>query len=243
MKKIVFVLILCLAVSSLALAQWRAATAEEIAFEKRISAEFEKILTAAAKKMSQPWTYQFNPAHQGPFDFDACDYIPHEVRVSMGLAFPPDSPDANRIEQDLIRYDQIKDSLAQSGKSYDRESPWDSMEVWVEIVVNYSALSQDARIDTTKLSANEKALPMPGAVLAIYQAYLGSSDRPTTRCWYGEIPFKNNPQTYPHYSPGHTINRCEVHNVILTVQTAPALAQEFYHNLDVATIKRIIEEQ
>jgi hypothetical protein len=241
MKKIVFALILCLAVSSLSRAQWRAATPAEIAFEKRISAEFEKILTAAAKKMSQPWTYQFNPAHQGPFDFDACDYIPHEVRVSMGLAFPPDSPDANRIEQELIRYEQIRDSLAQSGKTYDRESPWDSMEVYVDIVVNYGALAFES-IDTTKLNSNEMMIHLPGAVLAIYQAYPGSSDRPTTRCWFGDIPFKSNPQTHPHYSPSRPINRTDVKNVIITIQTAPALAREFYRNIDVQAIQRVIEE-
>jgi len=242
MKRLCFAFMICLVWMGVSSAQWRAATQAEIAFEKRISVEFEKILTDAAKKMSQPWTFQYHPAHDGPFDFDACDYIPHEVRVSMGLSFPGDSPDANRLEQELNRYDQIKDSLGALGITYDRESPWDNMEVWVEIVVNYSALSQGMCIDSTPLNPQQSILQLQGTQMAILEKYPGSSDRPCTRCWYGEVPFKNNPQTHLRYSQSKSIDRTDVINIILNIQTAPALAQEFYQNLDIPAIERVIRE-
>ena len=121
------------------------------------------------------------------------------------------------------------------------ENPWDRTEIYVDVVVNYYTLAQ-VSIDTSKLSSNERIIHLPGAVLSIYQAYPGSSDRPTTRCWFGAIPFKDNPSTIPNYSPSRRINRTDVKNVIVTIQTERTLALEFYHNMDVQAIKRIIDE-
>lgn len=79
-------------------------------------------------------------------------------------------------------------------------------------------------------------------MLGIYETYPGSSDRPTSRYWFGAIPFKSSPSTIPHYDRSRPIRRTDVKNVILTIHTARELAQEFYRNLDVRAIKRIIAE-
>ncbi len=237
-------LILVLGLAGVVPAQFRQTTEAERAWDQQVVSEFEKILTNAAGKMSQPWVYKFDPEYHGyqrdEIDVSVCGFLPHELRCSILLTFPGESEAAQKLELEGNRYAEISDSLTAIGQQNTLENPWDRTEIYVDVVVNYYGLAQMA-IDTTKLNVNEKILQMPGAVLSVYQVYPGSSSRPTTMCWFGEVPFKSNPSTIPNYSPSRLINRTDVKNVILTIHTAPALAQEFYQNLDVAAIQRIID--
>ena len=116
MKKVLLALFLCLIITSLSFSEWRETTPEERAFDKKVVTEFEKILTDAARKMTQHWKYTFNPGYEGRYEIDAPDHLPHELRCSMLLDFPGESEEAQKLELEGNRYAEVTDSLAALGR-------------------------------------------------------------------------------------------------------------------------------
>jgi len=235
--------IILISLAGIALAQFRPVTDEEHAFDRRVTTAFDSLLTAAARKMEQPWQFKFEPGYHGWMrDEIDCPHLPHELRFSISLFFPGESEQALALELEQNRYCAITDSLAALGLENTMENPWDRAEIYVDVVVNYYALSDGAAIDTTVVAANQRVLHDSGAVFGLYESYPGSSDRPTSRYWFGAVPLKDNPASIPHYDRSRPIRRTDVRNVILTIHTARNLAREFYRNLDVRAIKRVIAE-
>lgn len=240
MKKTSFALLACLFAQNL-FAQWRDATPAETVFFNNVEREVHEILRAAAGKMPGKWDVKLETDEHQRASLDEGQHSgrPHEVRVWLTMDYQPSEAEQAEMEKDIFafgektkNYDPVPDHLQ-------RQSPEYRWNIYVSFVVNYYGFTPIYSDDIPKMGYE---ITVPGSVYSFVRWKDLGINPPYAMVYAGDLKTTQS-------STGKVIGEAfgaqtdcrNARTVAINVQSDEVVIKQFLQVLDVAAVKRLVE--